>query len=71
MKTMSRHLAENFSAQYRTRVEPQSDGQLLVRVSYPINGVEAIRVIAGRQVQNTLLVVTLLEDIRNELARSG
>ncbi|UVO17536.1 DUF3509 domain-containing protein [Stutzerimonas stutzeri] len=71
MKTMSRHLAENFSAQYRTRVEPQSDGLLLVRVSYPINGVEAIRVIGGRQVQNTLLVETLLEDIRNELARSG
>jgi len=42
-----------------------------VRVAYPINGVEAIRVIGGRQVQNTLLVETLLEDIRNELARSG
>jgi len=47
MKTLSRHLAENFSSQYKTRVEPQPDGY-----------------------QNTLLVETILEDIRNELARA-
>lgn len=69
MKTLSRHLAENFTSQYRTRVEPQADGNLLVRVVYPINGTEAVRIVNGRQVQNTLLVETLLEDIRNELAR--
>ncbi|MCF7203963.1 DUF3509 domain-containing protein [Pseudomonas oligotrophica] len=69
MKTLSRHLADNFSSQYNTRVEPQPDGYLVVRVGYPLNGTEATRVMADRQVQNTLLVETILEDIRNELAR--
>lgn len=70
MKTLSRHLADNFAAEYRTRVEPQPDGYLIVRVGYPIKGAEATRVVAGYQVQNSLLVETLLEDMRNELARS-
>ena len=70
MKTLSRHLAENFSSQYKTRVEPQPDGYLVVHVGYPINGAEATRVMTGRQVQNTLLVEAILEDIRNELARA-
>lgn len=69
MKTLSRHLADHFTSQYRTRVEPQTDGYLLVRVHYPINGTEATRVIAGQQVRNELLVETILEDIRSELAR--
>jgi len=69
MKTLSRHLAETFTSQYRTRVEPQADGRLVVHVGYPINGTEARRVMAGHQVQNTLLVETILEDMRNELAR--
>lgn len=69
MKTLSRHLAENFPADYKTRVEPQEDGYLVVRVGYPINGTEAIRTVPGRHVQNGLLVETILEDMRNELAR--
>lgn len=69
MKTLSRHLADNFTSQYRTRVEPQENGYLLVRVCYPINGTETTRVIAGQQVKNELLVETILEDIRHELAR--
>ncbi len=69
MKTLSRHLAETFTSQYCTRVEPQTDGRLVVHVGYPINGTEATRVMAGHQVQNTLLVETILEDMRNELAR--
>ena len=32
MKTLSRHLADNFPAEYQTRVEPQSNGNLVVRV---------------------------------------
>ncbi|MBB3102382.1 hypothetical protein [Azomonas macrocytogenes] len=70
MKTLSRYLADNFTSQYKTCVEPQADGYLLVRVGYPINGTEATRMINGQYVRNELLVETLLEDIRNELARS-
>jgi siderophore synthetase component len=70
MKTLSRHLADNFPADYKTRVEPQDDGHLVVRVGYPINGTEAIRMVSGRQVENGLLVETILEDMRNELART-
>ncbi|MGY8820502.1 MAG: hypothetical protein ACKVLM_13985 [Pseudomonadales bacterium] len=70
MKTLSRHLADNFPAEYKTRVEPQEDGYLVVRVGYPFNGTEATRMMSGRQVQNGLLVETLLEDMRNELARA-
>lgn len=70
MKTLSRHLADNFPSDYQTRVEPQDDGRLVVRVGYPINGTEAIRMVTGRQVANNLLVETILEDMRNELARS-
>jgi len=69
MKTLSRHLADNFPADYKTRVEPQADGYLVVRVGYPLNGTEATRMMSGRQVQNGLLVETILEDMRNELAR--
>jgi len=69
MKTLSRYLAETFTSQYRTRVEPQADGRLLVHVGYPINGTHATRIMAGHQVQNTLLVETILEDMRNERAR--
>ncbi|GEM_PF-574814 len=69
MKTLSRHLAETFTSQYRTRVEPKADGRLEVHVGYPINGTHATRIVAGHQVQNTLLVETILEDMRNELAR--
>lgn len=70
MKTLSRHLADNFPADYKTRVEPQEDGYLVVRVGYPINGTEATRMVSGQHVQNGLLVETILEDMRNELARS-
>lgn len=69
MKTLSRHLADNFTSQYRTRVEPQADGNLVVHVCYPINGTEATRLVHDRQVRNEMLVETLLEDIRNELSR--
>ncbi|MBA1275843.1 DUF3509 domain-containing protein [Stutzerimonas azotifigens] len=69
MKTLSRHLADNFTAQYNTCVEPQDDGKLIVRVGYPINGTETTRMMTNAQVQNELLVETLLEDIRNELSR--
>ncbi|WP_028240205.1 DUF3509 domain-containing protein [Stutzerimonas azotifigens] len=69
MKTLSRHLAENFTSQYRTRVEPQDDGTLVVRVCYPINGTETTRLVSDRQARNEMLVETLLEDIRNELSR--
>lgn len=69
MKTLSRHLADNFPAEYQTRVEPQSNGNLVVRVGYPIKGTESIRMVSGRQVDNGLLVETILEDMRNELAR--
>ena len=69
MKTLSRYLAETFPADYKTRVEPQDDGYLVVRVGYPINGTEAIRTVSGRQVQNGLLVETMLDDMRRELAR--
>jgi hypothetical protein len=69
MKTLSRHLADNFPADYKTRVEPQEDGYLVVRVGYPLNGTEATRMMSGRHVQNGLLVQTILEDMRNELAR--
>ena len=69
MKTLSRHLADNFPADHKTRVEPQEDGYLVVRVGYPLNGTEAIRMVSGRHVQNGLLVETILEDMRNELAR--
>ena len=62
MKTLSRHLAETFTSQYRTRVEPKADGRLEVHVGYPINGTHATRIVAGHQVQNTLLVETILED---------
>ena len=47
MKTLSRYLAETFTSQYRTRVEPQADGRLLVHVGYPINGTHATRIMAG------------------------
>ncbi|MBA1280187.1 hypothetical protein NA645_13505 [Pseudomonas stutzeri] len=70
MKTLSRHLADHFPPDYKTRVEPQDDGYLVVRIGYPINGTEAIRMVSGRQVQNGLLVETILEDMRNELARA-
>ncbi len=70
MKTLSRHLADNFPPDYKTRVEPQDDGCLVVRVGYPINGTEATRMVSGRQAQNGLLVETILEDMRNELTRS-
>lgn len=69
MKTLSRHLADHFPADYKTRVEPQDNGCLVVRVGYPINGTEAIRTVSGRQVQNGLLVETILDDMRRELAR--
>ncbi len=69
MKTLSRHLADQFPPDYKTRVEPQDDGYLVVRIGYPINGTEAIRMVSGHQVQNGLLVETILEDMRNELAR--
>lgn len=69
MKTMSRHLADNFPTDYKTRVEPQDDGYLVVRVGYPINCTESIRMVSSRQVQNGLLVETMLEDMRKELAR--
>ena len=59
----------NLTSQYRTRVEPKADGRLEVHVGYPINGTHATRIVAGHQVQNTLLVETILEDMRNELAR--
>lgn len=70
MKTLSRYLADNFPADYKTCVEPQDDGYLVVRVGYPVNGTEAIRMVSGRQVQNGLLVETMLEDMRKELARA-
>lgn len=70
MKTRSRHLADNFTSQYRTRVEPQDDGNLVVRVCYPINGTETTRLVSDRQARNEMLIETLLEDIRNELSRS-
>lgn len=69
MKTLSRHLAEHFPGDYQTRVEPQPNGNLVVRVGYPINGTEAIRLVSDRQVGNGLLVETILEDMRHELAR--
>ena len=69
MKTLSHHLADNFPADYKTRVEPQEDGCLVVRVGYPLNGTEATRVMSCRHVQNGLMVETILEDMRNELAR--
>lgn len=69
MKTLSRHLADHFPAAYSTRVEPQSDGYLVVRVGFRSSGAEATRMMSGRQVQNGLLVETMLEDMRNELAR--
>jgi len=69
MKTMSRHLANHFPAEYRTRVEPQANGHLVVRVGYPGNETEAIRLVLKGQVDNQLLVETILEDIRHELAR--
>lgn len=69
MKTLSRHLADNFPAEYQTRVEPQSNGNLVVRIGYPLKGTEAIRLVSDGQVGNGLLVETILEDMRNELAR--
>jgi len=69
MKTLSRHLADQFPAVYSTRVEPLSDGYLLVRVGLRNSATEATRMMSGHQVQNDLLVETMLEDMRNELAR--
>ncbi len=69
MKTLSRHLADHFPDVYSTRVEPQSDGYLVVRVGFRSSGAVATRIMSGRQVQNGLLVETMLEDMRNELAR--
>lgn len=69
MKTLSRHLADHFPDAYSTRVEPRSDGYLVVHVGFRSSGVEAIRMMSGRQAQNGLLVETMLEDMRNELAR--
>lgn len=70
MKTLSRHLADHFAADYQTRVEPQDNGNLVVRIGYPSTGTEAIRLVADSQVGNGLLVETILEDMRNELARA-
>ena len=51
MKTLSRHLADTFTSQYRTRVEPQADGRLEVHVGYPINGTHATRIVANPDVE--------------------
>lgn len=69
MKTLSRHLADQFPSAYSTRVEPQPDGYLVVHVGFKDSGAETTRLMTGRQAQNGLLVETLLEDMRNELAR--
>ena len=69
MKTLSRHLADHFPAEYQTRVEPQENGNLVVRIGYPLKGIEAIRLVSDGHVCNDLLVETILEDMRNELTR--
>ena len=63
-----RHLAETFTSQYRTRVEPKADGPLRF-TSVTRSMAPTPRIVAGHQVQNTLLVETILEHMRNELAR--